>query len=170
MTNRKCRQLVLQIAAVLSALAVCSCGNTDRPLRPSYSHFERIPTDGWDPTDIIQFEPWPLDSTETANNVYRMDLVLRYSARNSLESLPLALTIEDGNGETITDTIVIGNGPAGVRKPTWHERTQYGVREVTAGLQEHVRLSDGYAVSISPLIERNNTVGLLNVGLMLTRE
>lgn len=169
MTNRARRQLVLLTAALLLSVLAVSCGYRDDSYTV-YSHFEKIGPDGWDPADIISFEPWPLDSAEAATSVYRMELVLRYSTRNSLDNLPLAVSIEDENGISHSDTIMAGSGGKRKSAPEVTVRQQYGVREVTLPLQSEVRLTDGYAVNISPLIERSRTKGLLNVGIRLERK
>ena len=43
------------------------------------------------------------------------------------------------------------------------------MREVTAVLDPRVSLTDGYAVSVSPLLDPARTAGLLSVGIRLLR-
>lgn len=162
MTNRTLRFAVW----IIVALTVLLGGACTTPDTVAYSHFEQIPTSGWDPVDVIIFEPWPMDSTEAAGSSYQMDMVLRYSARKALSQLPVALTIENEAGILRKDTMVLHtdshpNGDTG--------RVMYGVREVTVPLERNLQLSEGYRISLSPLSPPETTEGLLNIGIILSR-
>lgn len=161
MTNIIGKTLVFIVAAA-AAVATAGCGDTERT---AYSRFEKIPGEGWRPDDVVAFEPWPLDSLEAAGNTYTMQLVLRYSSRCRLERLPAAVTVEDADRTLRDDTLVIGPGGDGAVSV----REKYGVREVTAVLDPNVSLTDGYAVSVSPLLDPARTAGLLSVGIRLLR-
>ena len=93
-----------------------------------------------------------------------MDLVMRYSSRFRTADLPVALTIEDENGIVRADTIVIR--PADSKNVETRQR--YGVREMRMTLDPQLRLHDGFAVTVSPLAAREQTRGMLNVGIILT--
>lgn len=160
MTNPVTAKLVFIIAAAAAMLA--ACGDTERT---AYSHFEKIPGDGWRPDDVVAFEPWPLDSTEAAHCSYTMQLVMRFSARCPLESLPAAVSVEDADRVLRADTMVIATEAGG----NTSVREKYGVREVTMTLDPELRLTDGYAVSISPLLDPDRTAGMLDVGIRLLR-
>ena len=75
------------------------------------------------------------------------------------------MTVEDADRTLRTDTLVIGPGGDG----SVSVREKYGVREVTAVLDPRVSLTDGYAVSVSPLLDPARTAGLLSVGIRLLR-
>lgn len=150
------------LAAAVALVLTAACGKLDRT---AYSHFEDIGGNGWDPAYVICFEPWPADSAEVSAERYDMELVTRSTMRKPLTRLPLAVTIEDADGTLRSDTIVIGD-PKG---PEMRLKERYGVRECTITLDENVRLTDGYSVSLSPLCEPSATSGLINVGIMLTR-
>ena len=152
--------LVLTLS-VLSML-VAACGDVDRT---AYSHFEKIPSSGWDPADIIVFEPWPADSAEAAIQLYDMELVLRNTVRKPLARLPIALNIEDENGTLRSDTIIIGD-PKG---PQMRSKERYGVCETVLPLEKGLKLSEGFAVTVSPLSDAESSSGLLNIGIRLTR-
>lgn len=161
MTNFGVRAFVW-LAVTFVALLVTSCrqsGGVD------YSHFEQIGSEGWDPLDQLVFEPWPMDSVLVPGRTYRMRLVFRYSTLAKVPDLPLAVTVEDENGVMRSDTIVINHdGDSSVAR-----KTKYGVREFGITLDPSVALRDGYAVTLSPLASREQTQGLLNVGIILTR-
>lgn len=149
------------ISAVLALLLFTACNVGENT---AYSHFEEIPVDGWDPVDILIFEPRPADSVAAMSRTYSMDLILRYSARKDIAMLPVVMTIENDSGELRCDTILlhpdsVSRGMSG--------RIKYGVHEVTFNLDSAVRLSEGYTVSLMPLSPKENTDGLLNIGLTL---
>lgn len=154
------RILLWTIAALMMQLsAACTADET-----VAYSHFEEIPASGWDPVDILIFEPWPSDSAQAFRRSYRMDLVLRYSTRRHITMLPVALSIEDANGELRTDTLTLH--PDSTDR-SMSSRVRYGVHELRMTIDPSVRITDGYRVSLSPLSPRERNEGLLNVGLIL---
>lgn len=157
----RCLSPLVWLTVTLMALLSAACTDSDTV---PYSHFEQVGSDGWDPLDILVFEPWPADSAAAAGSVYRMDLVMRYSSRFRTADLPLALTIEDENGIVRADTIVIK--PADSKNVETRQR--YGVREMRMTLDPQLRLHDGFAVTVSPLAAREQTKGMLNVGIILT--
>lgn len=160
MTNLAKLKIVF-LSASVSIMA--SCGADTQ--RTAWSHFEKIPGGGWSPDDMVCFEPWPADSAEAAGSSYEMQLVFRYSTRCGLERLPAAVTVEDADRVISADTLVIANTPT----DSTTVREKYGVREVTLTLGHDVRLTDGFSVSVSPLLDTGRTAGLLNVGLRLMR-
>lgn len=149
----------ISAALMLQLSAACTADNT-----VAYSHFEEIPAEGWDPVDLLIFEPWPTDSAEAQHRDYSMDLVLRFSNRKHISLLPIALTIEDENGTLRADTLILRPDSAASGLSS---RTQYGVREISLTLDSAVRLSHGYSVSLSPLTPPEASEGLLNIGLIL---
>lgn len=162
MMNRRAWPFVW-LTAMLSALLVDACGESTRT---AYSRFENIAKDGWDPADVLVFEPYPSDSTAAAPAGYEMTLVLRYSPRSNPMAVPVALMIEDETGVLRADTLAVGPGGSDV---SYSERRTLGVREYALTLEPHLRLTDGYSVTISPLAPRERTAGLLNVGIILKR-
>lgn len=148
-------------AAGCLLLAAGGCSD-DR--MPAYSHFEQVGSEGWDPLDLLVFEPWTADSADARLSAFDIDLVLRYSERHPVSDLPVAVTVEDEEGVMRSDTIIVRYGQGG----NVTSRLRYGVREAVVRLESNVRLRDGYAVSLSPVASRERTEGLLNVGLVMT--
>lgn len=148
-------------AAGFLLLAACGCSDARMP---AYSHFEQIGAGGWDPLDLLVFEPWTADSADARLKAFDLDLVLRYSVRHPVSDLPVAVTVEDEDGVLRSDTIIVRYGQGG----NVTSRLRYGVREAVVRLESNVRLRDGYAVSLSPVASRERTDGLLNVGLVMT--
>lgn len=167
MTYLKCRQIKMLTAFILSALVLLSCGRISND-RNRYIHFEQIDANGWSPEDFIIFQPWPEDSVSAGNSKYQIDLVLRYSSINQLESLPIAILIEDNERTIACDTVIAGHETEvpGV----FSEKEQFGVREITLTIDRNVTLTDGFSVTLNPLLPQANTKGLLNVGLILSPE
>lgn len=162
MTNIMRHMLVILTTIVIMS-TIQSCGNTHRT---AYSHFEQIGKDGWDPADVISYEPALADSTISKSQQFDMSLILRYSSRQMTPAIPLAITIEDEKGIVGSDTIIADSKSARFVK----SRTRYGVREEIYSLGKNVQISDGYSVSVSPLSERSHSKGLINVGLILEME
>lgn len=156
MTNKKQVPLVW-IATALMPLMLQGCSGS-RP--PAYSQFEDVGRDGWDPLDMLVFEPFNRDSLATGQETFDMDLVMRYTSRVPARPLPLALAIEDGDGTTRCDTITV--------MPTRNARSRYGVIESRIRLESDVRIEDILSVSVSTLADRGQSSGLLNVGLVMT--
>lgn len=149
---------------LLLVLSFGSCNKNGKG-KLVYYHFEDIGSSGWDPADVISFEPWPEDSTTAKDHIYRMELIFRSSARHDIKEIPIALVTENENGVITTDTVVVTPEKVGKRKVRTREK--FGIRESRFTLRRRMRLTDGYAVSLSPLTEQKNTEGLLNVGLRL---
>jgi len=160
MQNHRLPPLVW-LAVTLLAPLIMSCTQSENV---AYSHFEQIGPEGWDPLDMLVFEPWPTDSAAATATTYRMDMVLRHSSRFHIQDIPLAVMTEDGEGTVWTDTIIISTASASKTKT----KVRYGVCETRLTLDSALRLNDGYAVTLSPIAEREQTKGLLNVGLILT--
>lgn len=141
-----------------------SCGAKDGTV--VYSHFEDIGSPGWNPADVISFEPFPSDSLINKNDRYKLVLVLRSSSRHDISPFPISVLKEDENGTLSSDTIMIDPQ----RNPEISEREQYGIREITMTIDPKMILTDGYAVSLSPLARQEHTKGLLNVGIIMKRQ
>ncbi|MCM1370164.1 MAG: gliding motility lipoprotein GldH [Candidatus Amulumruptor caecigallinarius] len=144
-------------------MALPSCGDISSV---AYSHFERIGSEGWDPADILIYEPWPADSAEASAHRYDIELVVRYSSRRRIKDLPLSIVREYENGRQEADTVVLrlfdsGGSPAG--------DGHYGVYELPSKVESGLRLCEGYSVSVTPLAERNESQGILSVGLLMLR-
>lgn len=158
------RKFVYLLMTVVAIGMMAACGKTSRT---AYSHFEKIGSEGWDPADIISFEPFPADSSEAKSTRYRLELTVRYSTRRSIPDLPLAISTEDENGEISADTIRLKlftpeGDPLGMGSN--------GVREQQIVIEENLRLTDGFAVNVSSLRPREDSRGLLNIGARLLRQ
>lgn len=156
----------IPLVLICATLITLWCGSCEAPEKVAYSHFEQIPSSGWDPMNVLVFEPWPADSAEAANRTYNMDMVLRYTSRKPAFKFPMVMTIENDNGTVRSDTLMLSADSDKETKGKIH----YGVREVTINLDKSVRLSDGYTVMLSPLSSPEYTEGLLNIGIMLIRQ
>lgn len=154
------------IMATTMLFLTSSCGNKEHG-DTVYSHFSDIASNGWDPAEVIAFEPWPLDSINSKYDTYSIDMIFRVSSRHTVGDFPVALTIEDEDGIVSTDTVMIDLSN---KNNSENIREQYGVLELRIPVASDFKLNDGYAVSVSPLAERERTRGLLNVGLIMSRK
>lgn len=134
------------------------------PDSPAYSHFEKIGPDGWDPADLLMFDPMPADSADAKRCRYDITMIVRYSTRKSIQPLPVVITIDDETGTLLRDTVAAtlfdDNGHA-VGKGA------YGVSEVEIPIAAGATLSEGYQISAAPLLQREYSKGLLNVGVVM---
>lgn len=145
-------------------LAVAGLTGCDNGKAPSYSHFEEIPSTGWDPLDVLTFEPMPHDSTESRHTNYDLSLVIRHASRHRIASMPIAVTIEDDNGTVSTDTIIIDTES---HDSHTHITTRYGITELHIPICSNVTLTEGYNISLESFREKSSTIGLLNIGLIM---
>ena len=153
---------IISVAAML--LMMGSCEN--EPRRVVYTHFEEIGLDGWAPTDIIVFEPMPADSTLSPRQHFDLNLIVRYSKRSCRgEHIPLAVSYEDERGTLRQDTIDVG-----MQTPQAEEaKEMHGTYEVRIPLERSFTLSEGYAVTLTPLVAQDISKGILNIGLILSQ-
>ncbi len=145
-------------------LMMGSCEN--EPRRVVYTHFEDIGLQGWASTDIIVFEPMPADSTMSPRQQYDLDMIVRYSKRSCRgEHIPLAVSYEDERGTMRQDTIDVG-----MQTPQAEEaKEMHGTYEVRIPLERSFTLSEGYAVTLTPLVAQDISKGILNIGLILSQ-
>lgn len=149
----------LMIMYALATLSACT-ENIDTV----YSHFEQISSDGWDPADELIFRPDSLYKADRGAGLYMEKLLFRFSARARIKELPVEITIENLDGPLLTDTVIVST-----IEPCKDMTTgvKYGVRETEITLDSALRVSDGYVVSMLPLAPREDSKGLLCVGVII---
>lgn len=162
---RECRNILMLAACCMSALLLLSCSRI-KDSSKSYIKFEDIGSEGWDPADIIIFEPCPADSASVRGATYHSELMLRYSGLHKMNALPISIVIEDNEGVLSADTIIVGNNTESRFKIV--ERQRPGINEVFITLNHEAHLTDGYSVTVNPLAPKDISRGLLNVGLIMT--
>lgn len=149
----------LMAAFLLGLLSACTPADA-----PAWSKFENIPGGGWSPERQISFNPWPADSTAARTHRYDVVLSVRFSRRHHLKSLPLAISVEDDRHQIALDTLSIPlAAPSG--RPLGRE--SLGVCQVDTTLARNVALTEGYCVSLMPIMPAKHSEGILNVGLSL---
>lgn len=152
------------LSAILCLLA-CTWAGCRRVDNMSYSEAEQFGADGWDPIRIVEFHPWPGDSVVGPNERFDLTLTLRYNADKAQYEIPILLHQEDDHGAISTDTLrlrlrdIHGN-PRG--------RKSLALYEVNDTVRRGFKLTPGYIVELRNLSDRENTVGVLDVGLTLT--
>lgn len=149
-------------AVVLSLILFPGCV---RKGAPSYSHFEEIPASGWDPLDVLVFEPAAFDTTAAPGTRYDITLVMRCSGRHKPSAMPVAVTLEDANGTLRTDTLTIDHSA-----PSEHmsKRSAYGVTELRIPLYSGIPLTEGLTLSLENFRKKESTKGVLNIGVIMT--
>lgn len=162
--HSKRHSIITIVMSAILMLTVVSCGKKDEG-KLVYHHFEEIGSEGWDPADVISFEPWPADSATAKEHSYRVELMLRSSARQDIQEIPLAVVTEDESGIISKDTFLLT--PYGTARFEVKNQESFGIREQSVILKNEFTLTDGYAVNISPLADQRSTEGLLNVGIRL---
>lgn len=149
---------------ILCFIILTSCGKTTPVV---YSEFVDIGDNGIPANWEYTFSPAPFDSTERISGLFDVIMVVRYSNRCAsksvifdVESLSLEHTTPDSTRLSIPligpDGDPIGKG-------------NLGVFEVTDTLARGINVPDGYVVSVSSPLPPEETAGIINVGIKLTR-
>lgn len=158
------RQRILLTASVLSVMACFSCnGPSGQDIR--YSHFEKIPDNGWKSTKALIFEPRPIDSIVRPGDAYRLEMMVRLRGNRPAADIPIVVNTDDETGLKSSDTLRI-NVDIGQMKA----RHSYGTTELSMTLDDNLRLNDGYRVEIHPLADREDSRDLIDIGLILIRK
>lgn len=154
---------------ILFSLPLIACGITScGKLTPVvYSEFVNIGDKGipqyWDYT----FSPVPFDSTELELGHYDVILIVRYSNKCvsrsvifDIESFSITQSHPDSTRVEIplfkTDGVPVGKG-------------NFGVFEITDTLSRDIKLPEGYVISISTPIPEEETKGIIDIGIKLSR-
>lgn len=143
--------------SVLLVIFIAGCRKVDNVV---YSRIVCFDRNGWDPMVTPAFNPWPGDSTDAVDNPMNVDIVARYSKKCAIESLPLAVETEDETGQLGQDTIIL-NLKEGKTDP-------FGITESKYRLLERYQLRPGFSILLTSLIDREDTEGLLSIGVMMT--
>lgn len=148
------------------ALAACSNSSGNQIV---YSHFETISREGWDPMEMLVFEPTTSDSSAISGrgNKYDVELILRQSASANIGKVPLVVTLDDYSGVSRSDTIVVDL--SGEPEKSAIIKKHYGVKETTVDAKHGVTLTELSSISLSPLCRQEKTRGLLDVGIRISR-
>lgn len=133
--------------------------------RPDWVHYAEISGQGWNPEDVLIYEPVPADSLVPASTLYDFKVIMRSATRSNISELPVAVTVEDAEGVVRADTIIIG----GSNGPHLESRKAYGVRETTFMLMKATPLKEGLSITLSPLADASNSKGLLNIGIEMRK-
>lgn len=146
---------------MMMAIGISSCGS-GQEIR--YSHFEHIGDTGLDPMHELVYTPWPADSALARTERYDMELIVRYSTRKPMVSLPMVIERECLDGELRSDTLELHtfdkNGePLG--------KGRYGLHELRMALDSNVKLADGYTISLRSLLPAEYSRGLLDIGIIM---
>lgn len=149
-------------------LALCLAGSCAKPKdkMPVYSRFQNIDSKGWNPLEVLIFEPWPMDSVVVSEDHFSLDLTVRAAMRKTPVSFPIAVTIEDERGVISKDTIVIDFfDDRDDVSPKMKE--SFGVRQISMNLVPEFKMPDGFAVTLSSLLPESSTEGLIDIGLTM---
>lgn len=162
MKREMCRHLLMLTVIIMPALFV-SCG-TKESARSERTFFTKIDPAEWTREEVVWFEPLSEDSTLGEGTVCTAELIFRISERHKNENIPVVVEIEDAEGSTAKDTIIIGKDH---RLYAADIKDCYGIKEITMRRHDKLRLNEGIAVGVSPLASKENSKGMLNVGLRL---
>lgn len=152
-------------AILMSALAMFSCGSKNKP---TYERivFERIGSSGWDPSHTVWFEPLLMDSSLVEGATYKIDLIFRFSERHETLPMPVVIEMETPESTLICDTLTLGLKDTKYRI---EENRSYGVKELTVPIAGDLKLTSGFALGVHHLMRKDQTRGILNVGIRIYR-
>lgn len=149
--------LIIGIIAILLSIST-GCVEIEHP---DWARFAEISGRGWDPDDLLIYEPVRADSLVPPETLYDFKIIMRSATRSQFSQLPMAVTIEDETGVVRADTIIIG-GPEG---PELDVKRAYGLKETSFILLKEIPLTDGFSITLSSLADPSQSKGLLNVGI-----
>ena len=150
-------------AVALILLALPACREVDDTI---YMHYLDVPHMGWDMSHPMNFEAFPADSSYIGTPT-RMELLVRYLESQPMAEIPVLASVEDENGDIISDTLRLKLfGPQG--RPL--DPPKFGIAEHVVPLLYHYRLRPGLSVNLIPLAPANASKGLLNIGVRLAKD
>lgn len=155
---------IISVILASAALLFSGCRRVDNVV---WSKYAPLPTEGWDPINVIPFFPWPEDSIADPADRYSLIVSVRYPATRTFAPLHLAVMQEDESGWSASDTVTMQLLPP-PNTPTG--RGTYGVYESVDTLARNIALRPGYCVEIQTLSVPERTAGLLDIGLILAIE
>lgn len=137
----------------------CTDGNP-----PVYSEFIDLGTNGWDPINILPYNPYPIDSTMNPGERFDLILTVRYSLRGNDTSLPIQIYEESSLGVVENRRITVP-----LRNSRGEPLGRKGVvlYEVSDTLRRNFVLPPHYDVSITSLAPRSRTRSIRAIGLTL---
>lgn len=152
------------IAIIGAATLLGSCRRVDRTV---FASFVDIGETGWDPVNVIGFNPWPLDSVSTPSDRYGLSVIVRFDPATAPSGLPLFVRLEDENGEIATDTLRIV-----LKDDDGHPRGRKSLvlSEVAHEIRRDLSLTDGFSVELTTLLPADMTRGITNIGVKMTEE
>lgn len=128
--------------------------------------FADIEPEGWDPLFTPEFTPHPADTLALARDRYDLWVILRYTRKCRISELPL--TVEELSDdepfmkERATVSLFDNDGtPTGDGKLGIYEK---GIR-----IRSDIALPAEYKITVGHLLNKDDTQGILNVGVMLRR-
>lgn len=161
MTKHPSNKSVIFAVALLFGVLLCGCRSDTQP---KWIHFENVDSNGWSREHPMTFMPYPEDSAEIRHSRYDIDLILRYGSRHPLKSVPMAIEFENDKGTLRVDTLSV----ALANQSGQHlGKFSNGIYTLEIPLAKAQTLSEGYSISLQPLMEAEHTRGLLNVGIRL---
>ncbi|MDE7442495.1 MAG: gliding motility lipoprotein GldH [Muribaculaceae bacterium] len=155
---------IISIILASATLFFSGCRRVDNVV---WSKYAPLPTEGWDPINVIPFFPWPEDSIANPADRYSLVVSVRFPATKTFAPLHLAIMQEDESGWSASDTVTINLLPPS-NTPTG--RGTYGVYEAVDTLTRGITLRPGYCVELQTLSVPERTQGLLDIGLILAIE
>lgn len=119
--------------------------------------------DNWE----YEFSPVPADSASIGNIPYDLILVVRYSA--STKSKDIIFDIEEFSlQQEMPDTTSVkvslfneGNKPVG--------KGSFAIYEIADTLRRGMKIPQGYTISVSSPLPKEETIGIRSIGIVLSR-
>lgn len=149
---------------LVSLIATTGCRETDRYV---YSEFAEIGDDGWDPVRTISFSPMPFDSASSAGLPLQVILYVRYDSECHNSMLPVLVEQEMREMPFRRDSVFIKLFDSEGRH-TGHGTL--GVYEKSVVINEAVVIDSVYRVNLRPLLNKEDSRGILSAGVALRRQ
>lgn len=144
------------ICMLLTLFAACSA--------TQWAEFADVDPQQWDPLYVVEMQP----QRDTLRTDRHYDLILCLRYKNDMAPRKVYLCVEEESLQTRPETRKVslnlldnGNNPVG--------HGNFGLYEVYDTLKRDFKVPEGYSVAIHPADNRPLPVGIVNVGLILSR-
>lgn len=149
---------------ILCFIMFAACGKATPVV---YSEFVDIDKDGIPPNWEYTFSPVPFDSTEMVNGLFDVIVLVRYSNRCASKNVILdveSLSLEHMQPDSVRLSIPLLDS---TDKPLGEGNL--GVFETADTLARGIRIPEGYVVSLSSPLPSEETKGIIDIGIKLSR-
>lgn len=148
------------ISEAFLLLSVLSCNRSEKWVQ---AEFVDIDPDRWSRSESLYFS---VDSTLDLTEEYEPFLIIRLERNYPYQDLWLAVNQASLDGVQDTDTIRI---PVSDKDGKWLGKSLHNIVEISFPVRPCGRLPEGYELSVRHVMRDESLVGVMNLGIILTK-